>query len=119
MNITKRPVELHARRASFCLNLPFVRAVCSRCDGEGKHVNPAVDGNGITAEEMDELGDDFRESYMSGVYDVRCEECNGERVVWEIAYDKLTKRERILWDYHHEQENAARAERESELRYGY
>jgi hypothetical protein len=56
-------------------------AVCPRCEGRGSHVNPAVDGNGITAEEMDELGEDFREDYLSGVYDVRCEECGGNRVV--------------------------------------
>lgn len=56
-------------------------AVCPRCEGRGSHVNPAIDGNGITGDEMDELGDDFREDYLSGVYDVACEECHGERVV--------------------------------------
>jgi len=56
-------------------------AVCPRCEGRGSHVNPAVDGNGITADEMDELGPDFREDYLSGVYDVRCDECKGDRVV--------------------------------------
>jgi hypothetical protein len=44
-------------------------------------VNPSIDAHGIGAEEMDELGDDFREDYLSGVYDVRCAECGGERVV--------------------------------------
>lgn len=61
--------------------LPAVYEVCDRCDGEGTHTNPAIDGNGITASEMDELGEDFREDYLAGVYDVRCEECGGKRVV--------------------------------------
>ncbi len=56
-------------------------AVCPRCGGNGTHVNPAVDGQGITADEMAELGDDFMDDYMHGVYDIRCERCNGARVV--------------------------------------
>lgn len=55
--------------------------VCPRCKGEGVHTNPAIDGHGITAEEMNELGDDFREDYIAGVYDVPCECCHGKRVV--------------------------------------
>lgn len=55
--------------------------VCPRCEGRGSHVNPAIDGQGITAEEMDDLGEDFRDDYVSGVYDVACEECHGLRVV--------------------------------------
>lgn len=56
-------------------------AVCPRCGGEGQHTNPAIDGNGITADEMYELGDDFREDYLSGVYDIPCERCHGNQVV--------------------------------------
>ncbi|HEU5112111.1 MAG TPA: hypothetical protein VFU96_02270 [Acidimicrobiia bacterium] len=56
-------------------------AVCPRCHGNGSHVNPSIDGNGITESEMAELGEDFREDYMSGVFDVPCEECGGLRVV--------------------------------------
>lgn len=58
--------------------------VCTRCRGNGTHVNPAIDGNGITASEMDEiLHDDpeFIDSYMNGVYDVSCELCGGKRVI--------------------------------------
>ncbi len=54
--------------------------VCRRCNGEGTHTNPSIDGNGITASEMEELGEDFREDYMAGVYDVQCSECKGTRV---------------------------------------
>lgn len=55
--------------------------VCPRCEGEGKHVNPAIDGNGLSSEDFDELGDEFREDYFAGIYDVPCYECKGKRVV--------------------------------------
>jgi predicted methyltransferase len=55
--------------------------VCPNCEGEGTTVNPDIDGNGITQDEMLELGPDFKEDYMSGVYDVPCRCCKGKRVV--------------------------------------
>lgn len=55
--------------------------VCGTCQGRGSHVNRAIDGNGITQDEMAEMGPEFFEDYMSGMYDVRCEECGGNRVV--------------------------------------
>ena len=58
-------------------------AICMRCDGEGTHVNPAIDSNGITSDEMEELGDDFREAYMSGGYDISCSNCSGSGKVLE------------------------------------
>ena len=66
------------------VSLPAKMEVCGRCDGEGTHVNPAIDGNGISSEQMDEWSSpdwDFREEYMRGTYDVRCEECKGANVV--------------------------------------
>lgn len=61
--------------------IPAKYKVCPRCNGYGMHTNPSVDGNGITQSEMDELGDQFREDYINGLYDVTCYECKGERVV--------------------------------------
>ena len=55
--------------------------VCPRCEGEGTHTNPSIDGNGITSSEMAELGPEFEEAYFSGRYDVQCELCRGRRVV--------------------------------------
>lgn len=68
--------------------------VCPRCEGEGQHTNPAIDGNGLTSSDIDELGPDFMEDYLSGVYDVRCEECNGERVIRPSAAGELRRIER-------------------------
>lgn len=57
------------------IELPATWDICSRCDGEGSHVNPSIDGNGISAEEFmgPDWDDDEREMYFSGGYDVACE----------------------------------------------
>lgn len=55
--------------------------VCPTCKGHGQH-GP---GHVWTADELDEqFGPDqydVMEDYRRGVYDVRCTECNGARVV--------------------------------------
>ena len=68
------------------LTMPGRHVVCHRCEGRGTHVNPAVDGNGISAEEFAE-DPDFAESYVRGDYDVQCEKCGGARVLVEIDRD--------------------------------
>lgn len=73
----------------FEVQLPCKREMCTHCDGKGTHVNPAIDGNGLSQELLD--GDpDFAEAYFSGRYDVWCEVCEGERVIEVIDYDRLT-----------------------------
>ncbi len=62
--------------------------VCSTCEGRGKHVNPSIDSNGISAEDFDE-DPDFRESYLSGAYDVTCYGCKGQRVVLDVDWDNV------------------------------
>jgi len=76
----------------FEATLPAKKEVCPRCRGKGTHVNPSIDGNGITSDEMEELGDEFLESYLSGVYDVKCHECNGLRVVDVIDRKRVSKK---------------------------
>jgi hypothetical protein len=66
------------------LEVPAVFEVCSTCEGQGKHVNPAIDSNGLSAEDFDR-DPDFEEDYFSGRYDVPCHECHGRRVVPVIA----------------------------------
>nr|AKH47335.1 hypothetical protein [uncultured marine virus] len=57
--------------------------VCGRCRGAGSHVNPSIDGNGLTNEELHH-DPDFAEAYFSGVYDIPCLDCQGDRVIPEI-----------------------------------
>ncbi len=81
-------------------SLPAKWAVCGRCHGDGTHVNPNIDGNGITASEMEELCDrdpDFPEDYMSGMYDVPCEECHGNHVVKEVDEEHLSEEQKALY----------------------
>ena len=60
--------------------------VCSTCGGRGSHVNPDVDGHGITADEFAE-DPGFQEQYSRGTYDVPCYGCGGRRVVPVIDRD--------------------------------
>ena len=77
------------------LTLPAKRIVCPRCEGTGKHVNPGIDGDGLTGSDFAEMNqadlEDFNDSYLGGVYDVTCEDCDGKNVVLEIDYEALTK----------------------------
>jgi len=68
--------------------LPCKYVVCSRCNGKGTHVNPSIDGNGITSSEWAEWDDEEKDHYMSGAYDVSCEECHGLRVVPEVDAER-------------------------------
>lgn len=50
------------------VEFPFKWEVCGLCNGRGKHVNPSIDCNGISAEEFSE-DPEFAEGYMRGDYD--------------------------------------------------
>lgn len=79
------------------LRLPAHFEVCPRCDGVGSHVNPSIDGNGLTAEDFAE-DPDFADEYMRGTYDVPCTECHGERVVAQVDVEALTPDQRAAWE---------------------
>jgi hypothetical protein len=115
--MTKKQWVITKKGNQFQVLLPAKRIVCPTCDGEGRHVNRAIDGNGISAEEFAE-DPDFMESYMAGHYDVRCEECNGKRVIEEIDTDALTPK--MLERYYRalDEEQAHRAEMAAERRIG-
>lgn len=79
------------------VDIPTCFEVCPRCEGRGTHTNPAIDGHGISAEEMHE-DPDFAEDYMRGVYDVQCYECDGLRVVEMPDEDRMTDAMRAAWE---------------------
>lgn len=87
------------------LELPGKHEVCPRCEGHGTHVNPNIDGNGLSAEDFDEAGPEFREDYLGGVYDVACEECRGARVVVVPDFERWTVEQRA--EYERAQREAA------------
>lgn len=88
---------------------PGKRVICDNCDGTGTTVNPAIDGNGITQDEMAELGDDFLEDYKSGVYDVACAECHGQRVIVVPDEGALTPEQQKEILEHYEEQASYRA----------
>jgi hypothetical protein len=100
------------------LELPSKFVVCARCMGRGSHVNPSIDGNGLSREDFDEAGPEFFDDYMAGVYDVACYSCGGKRVVELPDLQKLTAAERVLWDAHVAEEDLDRAIAEAERRAG-
>jgi hypothetical protein len=79
--------------------------VCPNCEGSGTTVNPSIDGNGLSWEDFDEAGPEFVEDYFSGVYDVACAECEGNRVIEDSPEA--------------EEQRAYEAERAYEIRMGY
>lgn len=80
-------------------SFPSKKEVCPRCNGEGKHVNPNVDGHGITAEEWEQDWDDeSREMYFSGGYDVMCEECHGHNVVDVPDESRFSSQDKKVWE---------------------
>lgn len=74
---------------SFEVVLPGKRVLCPTCDGKGSHVNPSVDGHGLSSEDFAE-DPDFAESYFRGDYDVACRECAGEKVIIDLDESRIT-----------------------------
>jgi len=98
------------------LHIPAIWEVCSVCDGKGKHVNPAIDSQGLTSEDFEDR--DFEEDYLSGVYDVPCSCCHGNRVEPVVNWDAMPK---DLQDYVRDYIDnwfACLAEEAMERRYG-
>jgi len=87
--------------------------VCGNCNGKGHHVNRAIDGNGLSADDFNE-DPDFAEAYFSGVYDVPCDECHGNRVVLVPA----TEAGQTVLSRMAREESAYRAEIAAERRMG-
>ena len=100
--------------------IPSTVKVCFTCQGRGSHVNPDIDSHGITASEMSELGEDFQESYFSGVYDVDCAQCKGNKVIAVVDHNACNIRKLALVTEEHEgtdRENEARSMRERGIEY--
>lgn len=73
---------------SFEAELPGKREVCPCCKGEGTTVNPSIDHDGLSEEDCQDK--EFMDSYMAGNYDIRCQECDGRRVVDVLDWESLT-----------------------------
>jgi hypothetical protein len=56
------------------IRLPAKWAICDGCDGEGHHAKHI---GGMVQQDLDEGFRDVIEDYMGGVYDRKCEDCDG------------------------------------------
>ena len=99
------------------LIVPAKIEVCGRCQGKGTHVNPSIDGNGLTREDFD-ADPDFEEQYFRGVFDVRCYECKGEKVVKVPDWDAMTEDQRKRAEDWYRWMAESAAEEEAERRMG-
>ena len=57
------------------LEVGFDWETCSNCGGRGRFVDPAIDNEGLSSEELED--DTFRERYQNGIFSVDCESCYG------------------------------------------
>ena len=57
----------------------FKYEICDICNGKGHHINPSVDCDGLTYEDLYDGG--YAEDYFGGVYNVQCYKCHGNRVM--------------------------------------
>jgi len=68
-----------------CVTFNMMFKVCPLCYGKGYYVNPSIDSHGISAEEWDNYwSHEEQDFYINGGYNIKCEECEGRRVVPEI-----------------------------------
>ena len=70
------------------IELPAKWEICENCRGNGKHVNPSIDGNGLSGEILDDH--EFMADYMAGMFDVPCAPCKASGKVLMPDYDFLT-----------------------------
>ena len=49
------------------------------CQGRGQYINPSIDSHGLSSEDFDR-DPDFKDDYLSGVYNMTCELCGGRAV---------------------------------------
>ena len=92
------------------IEVPAKFVVCPVCEGHGRYVNPAIDGQGISPEEFAE-DPDFAEAYFSGQCDVNCAGCSGARVVLTPVHEADLKLMVEAWQsdaMHHAEVEAER-----------
>ena len=90
--------------------LPSKAGVCWRCRGTGSHVNPSIDGHGITPDEMNDLGPEFFDDYMGGMYDVTCGLCKGKRLTAEVIECELSAEQNKAYEEDWQRDEAERSE---------
>lgn len=97
--------------------VPCKYEVCPTCNGTGKHVNPSIDCEGLTAEDF-ARDPDFAQDYASGHYDMTCYGCGGKRVVPVMDREKIDPKLLEQIDHHLEEQESYRRIHLSEITRG-
>lgn len=101
------------------VNVPTEWAICDRCGGDGHHGNPAFDGTSTDWWlEGDPSGEDL-DHYVSGRWDVHCDECGGSGKVRTMNEEQLSPELRQLWDKFCRIEGEIARDEAYERRWGY
>ena len=98
------------------IELPAIWAICDRCEGNCKHTNPSIDGNGLSGEILDDH--EFMNDYFNGLYDIPCAPCKASGKVLVPDYDFLTEAQQEALQAQQEAEYAADMESAAERRMG-
>ena len=102
--------------------LPARHEVCPRCEGHGTHLTPSIGQHAYTGEEfMREFDEEGREEYFKrgGIYDVRCELCDGKRVVEVVDEQRLNVSQKVVHAEWERQQEERRREEAEDLRTRY
>ena len=87
---------------------PSTNEVCPTCEGFGTHLNPSIGQHAYSREEFeDSFDEEGREQYFQrgGIYDVRCEECRGNKVTQVVDEGKLSTEQKVLYAQYQESED--------------
>lgn len=107
--------------------LPGKKQVCPKCEGSGYHLTESIGEHAYSQEEFDEAfepGSEERENYFrrGGIYDVKCETCEGANVITVPDKARCTTPEQkeLLkrWYAHLRDQREYQAECEAERRMG-
>lgn len=82
----------------FEIKVPAKRVVCPKCDGTGTTLCDGLYGVAFSSEEFFE-DPDFASAYYGGHYDVKCDHCHGNNVVIDPDAERMTKRQKFLFEH--------------------
>lgn len=60
--------------------IPIHMIVCPTCEGRGEYVNPNIDRQGLTREDL-ESDEEFADGYFEGHFNIQCDHCKGMNVI--------------------------------------
>jgi len=93
-------ITIYTNETEVVHRVPYTWTICTSCSGHGTDRGASVecDGGGFTATEWSEQDDDFKQDYLSGVYDRPCRPCSGLGRVQTPDLDALDPKVRAAYE---------------------